>query len=361
MHSTWRNFKTWLSLFIVGVSLSLAIAACTSPQASDNPTSGTVAQPETKRNVKLTLVSYAVTKSAYANIIPLFVEEWQKKNNQKVTFKESYGGSGSQTRAVLDGLEADVVNLALAADVQKIEKAKLIDTGWEKELPNDSIATNSVVAFSVREGNPKNIKTWDDLVRSDVEVITANPKTSGVARWNFLAVYAAGKEKLKDAGKTQDYVQKFYKNSKILTKDARESTEVFGKQGQGDVLLNYENEVILAEKEGSKLPYIIPTDTNISIDAPIAVIDANAKKHGTEAVAKAFAEFLFTAPAQREFAKLGFRPVLPEVSTEFSSRYPKVTKLVTAKDYFGGWDAIQKDFFADGAAFDQIQSSLGKS
>ena len=350
MQIAWRGIRKWLSLFGVGLCFAGAIAACT-PQANTNSA--------TSKEAEITLVSYAVTKAAYSKIVPLFVADWEKKTGQKVTVKESYGGSGSQTRAVIDGLEADVVNLALELDTNKIEKAGLIDRGWQKELPNDSIVTKSVVALSYRDGNPKGIKSWDDLAKPGIEVITANPKTSGGARWNFLAVYGAGKQKLKDEAKVKDYIQKFYQNAKILTQDARESTEIFAKQNQGDVLLNYENEVILAEQEGDKIPFVVPTDINISIDAPVAVVDANAKKHGAEAVAKAFAEFLFTAPAQKEFAKLGFRPILPEVEAEFKDRFPKVQKLLTAKD-FGGWNEIQSQFFADGAVFDKIQASIGK-
>ncbi|NKB17961.1 MAG: sulfate ABC transporter substrate-binding protein [Pseudanabaena sp. CRU_2_10] len=350
MNIVWRGIRRWLSLFGVGLCLAGAIAAC-NPQANTNSAAS--------KEAEITLVSYAVTKAAYSKIVPLFTAEWEQKHGQKVTVKESYGGSGSQTRAVIDGLEADVVNLALELDVNKIEKAGLIDRGWQKELPNDSIVTKSVVALSYRDGNPKGIKSWDDLVKPGVEVITANPKTSGVARWNFLAVYGAGKQKLKDEAKVKAHIQKFYQNAKILTKDAREATEIFVKQSQGDVLLNYENEVILAEQEGDKIPFVVPTDINISIDAPIAVVHANIKKHGTEAVAKAFAEFLFTAPAQKEFAKLGFRPILPEVEAEFKDRFPKVEKLLTAKD-FGDWNEIQSQFFADGAVFDRIQASIGK-
>jgi sulfate/thiosulfate transport system substrate-binding protein len=351
MNIVWRGIQRSLSLFAIGLCLAVAIAACDSPQANTNSANS--------KEVDITLVSYAVTKAAYSKIIPLFTAEWEQKHGQKVNVKESYGGSGSQTRAVIDGLEADVVNLALELDTNKIEKAGLIDKGWQKKLPNESIVTRSVVALSYRDGNPKGIKAWDDLVKPGVEVITANPKTSGGARWNFLAVYGAGKQKLKDDTKTKDYIQKFYQNAKILTKDARESTEIFAKQNQGDVLLNYENEVILAEQEGDKIPFVVPTDINISIDAPVAVVDANAKKHGTAAVAKAFAEFLFTAPAQKEFAKLGFRPILPEIEAEFKDRFPKVEKLLTAKD-FGSWSDIQSQFFADGAVFDQIQAKTGK-
>jgi sulfate/thiosulfate transport system substrate-binding protein len=342
----WRSFRKWLGLFSIGLTLVVAIAACSNFTGA-------------KPNSEILLASYAVTKSAYRKIIPLFISEWERKTGQKVSVQQSYGGSGSQTRAVIDGLEADVVNLALALDVNKIRKAGLIEPGWQEKLPSQAIATTSVVSLSYRKGNPKGIHTWEDLTRPGIEIITANPKTSGVARWNFLAVYGAGKQKFGDDVRAREFTQKFYQNSKILTRDARESTEIFFKQEQGDVLLNYENEVILAASEGREVPFSIPADVNIAIAAPVAVVDTYAKKHGTEAIARAFAEFLFTAPAQREFAKLGFRPTLPEVAAEFKDQFPKIDKLLTAQD-FGDWDQIQTEFFADGAVFDRIQANLGQ-
>jgi len=356
MNMIWKHFRKWLSLFSVGICLAFAIAACGSPSSQTNQSNNTQAD---KKEAEIILVSYAVTKRAYSKIIPQFTAAWEQKTGQKVRITESYGGSGSQTRAVIDGLEADITHLALSMDTQKLVKAKLIEPGWEKELPNESIVTNSVVALTVRKGNPKNIKGWEDTVKPGVAIITANPKTSGGARWNFLAIYGAGEHNLKSAEKAEEFTQQLYQNTKVLPKDARESSEVFYKQRQGDVLINYENEVLLAEMEGDKEPFIVPTDVNISIDSPIAVVDANTKRHGTEAISKAFAEFLFTPVAQREFAKVGFRPIEPSIETEFKDKFPKVEKLLTVKD-FGGWDTIQTKFFADGASFDKIQSSLKK-
>lgn len=344
---------------MVGLGITFAIAACGGSQETNQSADLSADLSADKKDQEIILVSYAVTKRAYSKIIPLFVADWEKQTGQKVRIKESYGGSGSQTRAVIDGLEADISHLALALDTQKLEKAKLIDSGWEQELPNDAIVTKSVVALTLRNGNPKNIKGWEDIVKPGVQVITANPKTSGGARWNFLAVYGAGEQKLKSAEKAQEFTQQLFQNVKILPKDARESSEVFYKQRQGDVLINYENEVLLAELEGDKEPFIIPTDINISIDSPVAVIDANVKKHGTEKVTEAFAKFLFTPAAQREFAKVGFRPIESATVAEFKDKFPVVEKLLTVKD-FGGWDQIQTKFFADGAAFDKIQASLKK-
>jgi sulfate transport system substrate-binding protein len=346
-HNWGRKF---VSYFLAGALISVTMSACT---ASNSPSSG-----NTKKDVELTLVSFAVTKQAHAAIIPKFIEKWQKEQNQTVTFKQSYGGSGSQTRAVIDGLEADIVHLALAGDTSKIEKAGLIDKGWEQEFPNESIVSKSVAALVTREGNPKNIKDWSDLEKDGVSLITADPKTSGVARWNFLALWNAAVKKGGIDTKAQESLVKVFKNVPILTKDAREATDAFFKQGQGDALINYENEIILASQKGQKVSYVIP-DVNISIDNPIAVVDKNVAKHGTKEVAEAFVKFLYTPEAQTEFAKLGFRPVDETVAKEkqFVDLYPKVKELATVKD-FGSWSEIDKKFFADGAAFDQIQSQI---
>ncbi|MEP0913557.1 sulfate ABC transporter substrate-binding protein [Leptolyngbya sp. GB1-A1] len=350
-----RKLRRFMALLLAGVSLSISLAACTGSGTTQTTASGdgnSAGQP-----AELTFVSFAVTQAAYEKIIPLFTNKWKQEHNQDVTFNQSYGGSGSQTRAVIDGLEADVVALALALDTQKIEKAGLIESGWEKELPNDSIVTKSVIALVTREGNPKNVRSWQDLTRSDVKVITANPKTSGGARWNFLGLWGSVSQNAEDA-KALQYATDVFKNVPVLPKDARESTDVFFKQKQGDVLLNYENEVLLAKQKGEVLPYVIP-DPNISIDNPIAVVDTNVDKHGTREVAEAFVQFLYTPEAQREFAKVGFRPVDTSVAQEFASEYPKIKNLSTVQN-FGGWSQVQEKFFDDGAAFDKIQAQAGQ-
>ncbi|RUR76217.1 sulfate ABC transporter substrate-binding protein [Chlorogloeopsis fritschii PCC 9212] len=353
-----NSVKGFLSLVLVGMSLSLAIAACSgnsSNSATDNPSANK------KRDVEVTLVSFAVTRSAHDAIIPKFAQKWKQEHNQNVRFNQAYGGSGSQTRAVIDGLEADIVHLALALDTKKIEKAGLIEPGWEKEVPNNAVVSRSVAALITRPGNPKGIKTWTDLAKPDIKVITADPKTSGVARWNFLALWNSAIKPGGGEDKALDFVTTVYSNVPILTKDAREATDAFAKQGQGDVLINYENEVILAQQKGGKVNYVVP-DVNISIDNPIAVVDKNVDKHGNREVAEAFVEYLFTPEAQQEFAKAGFRPVEvvaqnKEVLKEVADRYPKVNNLGTVQDY-GGWDKVQKQFFEDGAVFDQIQSKI---
>jgi sulfate transport system substrate-binding protein len=248
--------------------------------------------------------------------------------------------------------------LALALDTNKIAKAGLIETGWEQELPNDSIVSKSVAAVVTREGNPKNIKSFDDLSRDDVKWVTADPKTSGIARWNFLALWNSVLKSGKTDAQAKEFITKAYNNVPVLTKDAREASDAFLKQSQGDALINYENEVLLAQSKGAKLNYLIP-DVNISIDNPIAVVDKNVDKHGTREVAEAFVKFLFTPEAQSEFAKVGFRPVDASVAKtkEFADKYPVVKTLGNVKDY-GGWGKVQEEFFADGAFFDQMQASL---
>ena len=359
-----QSVSRFVSLFVVAATLSVAIAACGggsvtypsgSPNEGTNSASNTSAS---KPDVELTLVSFAVTKAAHEAIIPKFVEQWKKEHNQNVTFKQSYGGSGSQTRAVIDGLDADVVHLALAGDTNKIVKAGLIEKGWEKEVPNDGIVSKTVAALITREGNPKNIKDWADLTKDGVTWITADPKTSGIARWNFLALWNAAIKANPSEAKAQEFVTKAFKNVPVLTKDAREASDVFLKQGQGDALINYENEILLAQAKGEKATYVVP-DVNVSIDNPIAVVDKNVDKHKTREVAEAFVKFLYTPAAQTEFGKAGFRPVDETVAKqkEFSDKYKSVKTLATIKDY-GGWSDFQKKFFEDGGVFDQIQGSI---
>jgi sulfate/thiosulfate transport system substrate-binding protein len=346
-----NSAKGWVALFLVGMSLSGTIAACSSNNLSSH---GLAAQKP--KDIELTLVSFAVTKAAYQAIIPKFADKWQKEHNQTVNFNEGYGGSGTQTRAVIDGLEADVVHLALALDTQRIEKAGLIQPGWEKEVPNNGIVSKSVAALVTREGNPKGINTWADLTREGVSVITADPKTSGVARWNFLALWNAGLKASRNDAKAQEFVSKVYRNVPVLARDAREASDAFFKQGQGDALINYENEILLARKKGAALAYTVP-EVNISIDNPIAVVDRNVDQHGNREVAEAFVQYLYSPEAQAEFAKAGFRPVNATVAQtkEVVDQYPKVKTLGTVQD-FGGWSAVQKKFFADGAMFDQMQA-----
>lgn len=336
------NYLKLASLFAIGVALSTALAACGSSSASN-------------ADVKLRLVSYSVTQAAHDQIIPKFVEKWKKEHNQNVTFERSYGGSGAQAAAVINGSqEADIVNLALSLDVNKIEQAGLIKKGWETRAPRNGIVTRSVAAIVTREGNPKGINSWEDLAKDGVKLIAANPKTSGIAIWEFLGLWGSVTQAGGDEAKALDFVTRVYKNTSGLTKDAREASDLFFQKGEGDVLVNYENEVTLAAQNNQKLPFTIP-QLNISIDNPVVVVDKNAEKHRTKDVAQAFVDYLYSEEAQREFSKLGYRSVNPLVSQEVTSQFPKVETLFTAQD-LGGWDTIQKNFFAQGAIFDQIQA-----
>ncbi|MBE9012476.1 sulfate ABC transporter substrate-binding protein, partial [Pseudanabaenaceae cyanobacterium LEGE 13415] len=329
---------------------------CSSGDNASNPTAGGNASPVANqaKDVELTLVGYAIPKAAHDAIIPKFTEQWQKEKGQNVTFKQSYGGSGSQTRAIIDGLEADVAHLALAADTGKLVKAGLVNADWETKAPNGGTVAKTVAAIVVRPGNPKNIKTFQDLTRSDVKWVTADPKTSGGARWNYLVLWNdALKRNKNDEAKAREFVTQAYKNVAVLAKDAREATDAFSKQGQGDALIQYENEVILAQQKGEKLEYVVP-ETNISIDTPISVVDKNVDRHGTREVAEAFVKYLFTPEAQAEFLKLGFRPLdgAASATKADTAKLPTVKNLASIKD-FGGWDEVQKKFFEDGGVFDQ--------
>ncbi|MBE9215859.1 sulfate ABC transporter substrate-binding protein [Plectonema cf. radiosum LEGE 06105] len=354
-----NSLKSFLSLFLVGTVLSLAIAGCSGNGNSQIRTDANLVSAN-KKDVAITLVSFTVTRAAYDQIIPKFREKWKKEQNQNVSIRTSYGASGSQTRGVIDGLPADIVHLALALDTSRIEEAGLIQPGWEQEVPNNGIVTSSVAALVTREGNPKDINNWADLAKDGVSFITADPKTSGVARWNLLALWNSAIKAGADETKATEFLAQAYSNVPILTRDAREATDAFFKQGQGDALINYENELILAGQKGEKISYSVPL-VNISIDNPIAVVDKNVDRHGNREVTEAFLKYLFTPEAQEEFAKVGFRPVNESVAQnkEYKEKYPAVQNLAKVQDY-GGWDEVQQKFFEDGAIFDQIQAKRTK-
>jgi sulfate/thiosulfate transport system substrate-binding protein len=304
-----------------------------------------------KPDVAITLVGYAVPKAAHNRIIKKFAAKWQQEHSQKVVFKQTYGGSGSQTRAVIDGLPADVVHLALGNDVNKLVQAKLVAPDWDQKLPNKSIVAHSVVAMITRSGNPKQIKSFADLTRADVKWVTANPKTSGGARWNFLALWNQGMNTGKSEVQAIEFTTAATRNIVAQPKDAREAMDAFIKQGQGDALLNYENEIIFANQRGQTLEYVVP-DLNISIDTPVAMIDRNVDRHGNREVVEAFVKYLFEPEAQAEFVKVGYRPM---DQTTVDPRFKPVPMLSTVAEY-GGWKSFQTKFFADGAIYDRIQA-----
>lgn len=355
-----RSLKQFLALFLVGLGLVAAIAACSSPPASTaNSAGGSSSSGVAKPDMELTLVGYAIPKLAYDVIIPRFIEKWKREHNQNINFNQSYGASGSQTRAVMDGLDADIVHLAVGSDVEKLVKAGLIQDDWEKRLPDNGVVAQTVAAIVTRAGNPKNIRSWGDLTRSDVTWVTPDPKTSGGGRWNFLGLWTYGLKTGKTEAQTQEFVTSAYRNVSLLARDAREATDAFARQGQGDALVNYENEIILATQRGEELDYIVP-EMNISIDTFATVVDQNVDKHGNREVAEAFVQYLFTPEAQREFVRTGFRPY-GEVAKEpeFASKFSPVKQLSTVKDV-GGWTEAQKKFFDAGGVFSEIQQSLGK-
>ncbi|URR35989.1 sulfate ABC transporter substrate-binding protein [Thermosynechococcus sp. HN-54] len=331
-------------LFLLGLGLSSLTGAC---QFQATLPDGRPAQ------VNLTLSSFAVTKKAHEAIMPLFAAQWEREHQQKVRFRTSYGPSGSQSRAVIDGLEADIVHLSLGLDVDRIAQAGLIRRDWASQAPHNSIVTTSVCALITRGGNPKNLQTWQDLTREGVTFVTANPKTSGAARWNFLALWGSVTQTGGTPQQAQAFVTEAFRHVAALPRDGREATDAFLKQGQGDALINYENEVILARQKGKTLSYKIP-EANILIENPVAIVDKYADKHGTREVAEAYIHFLYTPEAQEIFARYGFRPVDPTVLAAHAQEFPPVPTLFTVAD-LGGWETVQAQFFANGALFDQIQ------
>lgn len=299
-------------------------------------------------------VSYDPTREFYAAYNPLFAAYWQKKTGQTVTVNQSHGGSGAQARAVIEGLEADVVTLALSYDVDAIaQRTNAIPHDWEHRLPHDSSPYTSTIVLVVRKGNPKHIRDWNDVVAPGVNVVTANPKTGGGARWNFLAAYAyALKRNHNDDAKARAFVTALYKNVGVLDSGARGSTATFVERGVGDVLLAWENEAhFITQKQPGQYDIIVPS-VSILAEPSVALVDANAQKHGTTDAAKAYLEYLYTAPAQRLACKFGYRPTLTSVLGSCGTSFPR-TDLVTIAN-FGGWEAAQARFFADGAIFDQI-------
>lgn len=306
--------------------------------------------------ISLLNVSYDPTRELYQDFNDAFAKHWQAKTGDKLTIKQSHGGSGKQARSVIDGLTADVVTLALSYDIDEISsKGRLIPKDWQARLPNNSSPYTSTIVFLVRKGNPKGIKDWNDLTKTGVSVITPNPKTSGGARWNYLAAWAyAKKQNGGDEAKTKEFVSKLFKNVPVLDTGARGSTTTFVERGIGDVLLAWENEAFLAQKElgVGKFEIVVPS-LSILAEPPVTVVDKFAKKHGTEAVAKAYLEYLYTEEGQEIAAKNYYRPTLASVAKKYESQFPKV-KLVHIDQEFGGWQKAQKTHFSDGGTFDQI-------
>ena len=299
-------------------------------------------------------VSYDPTRELYQDFNGAFAKYWQGKTGQAVTIKQSHGGSGAQARAVIDGLEADVVTLALAYDIDAIAaKANLLPADWQKRSPDNSAPYTSTIVFLTRKGNPKGIKDWPDLLRSDVKVITPNPKTSGGARWNYLAAWGYALKSGKDEAGAKEFLAALFRNVPILDTGARGATTTFVQRRQGDVLLTWENEAMLAQDEFGKDQFeIVLPSISILAEPPVAVIDANVAKHGTAKEAEAYLKFLYSPAGQELAAKHYYRPRSPETAARYVERFPKLP-LFTIAD-FGGWKAAQAKHFADGGTFDQI-------
>lgn len=308
------------------------------------------------KDVEILNVSYDPTRELYQDFNAAFAKHWKAKTGDNVTIKQSHGGAGKQARAVIDGLPADVVTLALSYDIDAIhEKAKLIPKNWQTRLPHNSSPYTSTIVLLVRKGNPKKIKDWDDLTKPGVSVITPNPKTSGGARWNYLAAWAYGlKKNNNDEAKAKEFVKNIYKNVPVLDSGARGSTTTFVERGIGDVFISWENEAFLALKElgPDKFEIVVPS-LSILAEPPVTVVDKIVDKRGTRAVAQAYLEYLYTEEGQEIAGQNYYRPTLPAVAAKYEKFFPKVN-LIKIDDVFGGWQKAQKTHFADGGTFDEI-------
>lgn len=344
-----RKFVLKSLIGLLVISILASITGC-SKTAQQTPKS------EAPKPVSLLNVSYDPTRELYQEYNTAFAKYWKGKTGQDVTIEQSHGGSGSQARTVIDGNQADIVTLALAYDIDSINsKAPLIDKEWQKRLPNNSTPYTSTIVFLVRKGNPKDIKDWNDLVKPGVSVITPNPKTSGGARWNYLAAWGyALKNNGNDAAKAQEFVKAIFKNVPVLDSGARASTVTFTERGIGDVLLAWENEAFLSIKDpknADKYEIVVPS-ISILAEPPVAVVDSVVDKKGTREVAQAYLEYLYSEEGQEIAAKNFYRPRNETVAQKYAAQFPKVN-LLTIND-FGGWNKAQKDHFADGGIFDQI-------
>jgi len=299
-------------------------------------------------------VSYDPTRELYVDFNKAFAAAYQKETGKSVEIKQSHGGSGSQARSVIDGLQADVVTLALAYDIDAVANKGLLKKEWQKDLPQNSAPYTSTIVFLVRKGNPKVIKDWDDLIKSGVSVITPNPKTSGGARWNYLAAWGYALKKDGSEDKARDFVARIYKNVPVLDTGARGSTVTFVERGVGDVLLAWENEAHLAIKEfgQDKFEIVVPS-ISILAEPPVAIVDSVVDKKGTRAVAEAYLKYWYKPESQEIAARNFYRPRDPEIARKYAANFAKVD-LFTIDDVFGGWTKAQKEHFGDGGVFDKI-------
>ncbi len=322
----------------------------------------TATLPVAVAEIQLLNVSYDPTRELYQDFNAAFAKHWKSQTGETVTIQQSHGGSGKQARAVIDGLEADVVTLALAYDIDALaEHGNLIPKDWQKRLPNNSAPYTSTIVFLVRKGNPKGIKDWDDLIKPNVSVITPNPKTSGGARWNYLAAWGyVLKQPGGDEGKAREFVAKLFKNVPVLDSGARGSTTTFVERGIGDVLISWENEAYLATKElGPDKFEIVTPSLSILAEPPVTVVDKVVDKKGTRKTAEAYLQYLYSEEGQNLAGKHFYRPRDPKIAAQYAGKFSKVN-LFTIDELFGGWQTAQKTHFADGGVFDQLYQPAAK-
>lgn len=334
---------------VISTLLSLAVltgglVACSSGEESGG----------SSKTVELLNVSYDPTRELYEEYNKLFKEHWKETTGEDIVINQSHGGSGKQGRSVIEGLEADVVTLALAYDIDEVSNAGLIESGWQSEFENNSSPYTSTIVFLVRKDNPKNIKDWDDLIKDDVDVITPNPKTSGGARWNYLGAWSYGLEKYDgDEDKVKTFMKDLYGNVSVLDSGARGATTTFVENKIGDVLIAWENEALLVNEEYEGEFEIVVPSISILAEPPVSVVDEVVQKKGTEEVAKAYLEYLYSDEGQKIIAKNYYRPTNSEILEEYKDTFKNVN-LVTIDEKFGGWSKAQETHFSDGGLFDQI-------
>mgnify|MGYP000867440686 FL=1 len=355
-----KSKLTRFALLIISLVLSISVlAGCGESGSSNTSTSGNSSSGSdagSSKPVTILNVSYDPTRELYQEYNEAFVKYWKNKTGQDVTVQQSHGGSGSQARTVIDGNEADVVTLALAYDIDSINKNKeLINKEWQKRLPDNSTPYTSTIVFLVRKDNPKNIKDWDDLIKPGIQVITPNPKTSGGARWNYLAAWGyALKKNNNDEQKAREFVKALFENVPVLDSGARGSTTTFVERGIGDVLIAWENEAFLSINELGKDKFkIVVPSISILAEPPVSVVDSVVDKKGTREVAEAYLEYLYSDEGQEIAAKNYYRPRNEAIAKKFENQFPKIN-LFTIDEVFGGWGKAQKEHFDDGGVFDQI-------
>lgn len=332
-------------LAIVGLAgLAVVSVSCEKAEKSQKPAT----------KVTMLNVSYDPTRELYVDVNEVFAKRWKADHGQDLEIDQSHGGSGKQARSVIDGVDADVVTLALSLDVEILAEGKLLPEDWQKKLPDNSSPYTSTIVFVVRKGNPKGVKDWSDLVREGTQVITPNPKTGGAPRWCYLAGWAWGRRAFGgDEAKVQEFIKQLYHNVPVLDSGARGSTTTFAQRGIGDVLLSWENEAHLIEKEFPGQTEIIYPSLSILAEPSVAVVEKNTEKKGTTEVANAYLRFLYTEEGQDLAGKHFYRPRDPKVAAKYAERFPAI-KLVSIDEEFGGWEMAQKLHFADGGIFDQI-------